>query len=359
MNILFVTAHPAQVHHFNALRIEMEKQGHHTYWLATNKDISQYLLRYYGITYQLLLRPDKSLLSKVKVFIQNFKLTYSVIKSEKIDFVVSRIYPPSVLAAFVRRIPQVGISDTEITGIYNTIFSKFVNAVVTGYSFRTNLVKNQIRFKGNVELFYLHPNRFIPNYPGSVLGIGQGERYAVIRFVSWDAYHDAGLAGGFSDENKIKLAAELSKYVKVFISSEKQLPSQLEPYRISIPLEKMHHVLAYADLFIGESATMASESVVLGTPAIYIDEIGRGYTDQEAQCGLLFMFSPQEQNAAIEKAVEILSPEFDRAAYKRKYEDYMSAQIDPTAWMAWFISNFPESKAKMINEPKSQNVFQV
>ena len=54
----------------------------------------------------------------------------------------------------------------------------------------------------------------------------------------------------------------------------------------------MHDVQAAAALFVGESATMASESVVLGTPSIYIDEVGRGYTDEEAREGLLWMFRP-------------------------------------------------------------------
>ena len=79
-------------------------------------------------------------------------------------------------------------------------------------------------------------------------------------------------------------------YSKYFRLSE--LPSDLEPYRIHIPIQRMHDVQAAAALFVGESATMASESVVLGTPAIYIDEVGRGYTDEEARHSLLWMFRP-------------------------------------------------------------------
>ena len=86
--------------------------------------------------------------------------------------------------------------------------------------------------------------------------------------------------------------------MRVFISSESELPADLEPYRIHIPIEQMHHVQAAAALFVGESATMASESVCLGTPAIYIDQVGRGYTDEEAREQLLPMFRPAPNRAA-------------------------------------------------------------
>ncbi len=36
-------------------------------------------------------------------------------------------------------------------------------------------------------------------------------------------------------------------------------------------------LLAYATLFIGEGATMASECAVLGTPAIYVNSLQLGY----------------------------------------------------------------------------------
>jgi predicted glycosyltransferase len=84
-----------------------------------------------------------------------------------------------------------------------------------------------------------------------------------------------------------------------FISSEAELPAALEPYRIHIPIEQMHHVQAAAALFVGESATMASESVCLATPAIYIDQVGRGYTDEEAREGLLWMFRPVANRGAL------------------------------------------------------------
>ena len=80
---------------------------------------------------------------------------------------------------------------------------------------------------------------------------------------------------GLNIQTKRKAVREFSKNAKVFISSEQDLPNELAPYKIPIPPEKMHDVLYFAHLLYGDSATMASESACLGTPAIYIDDIGR------------------------------------------------------------------------------------
>ena len=218
-----------------------------------------------------------------------------------------------------------------------------------------------------------------------MLGIEPNTRFAIVRFVKWDAWHDTQLVGGFTLEQKRELIARLQKHMRVFISSESELPADLEPYRIQIPIERMHGVQAAAALFVGESATMASESVCLGTPAIYIDEVGRGYTDEEARDGLLWMYRPVanrsmltiEENTknidknteniieskpknmkvepwwisggveeCIEKAEEIADAKFDSAAYAQRHKEWLASKIDCTAFLCYFIEHYPSSVAE-------------
>ena len=61
---------------------------------------------------------------------------------------------------------------------------------------------------------------------------------------------------------KRRIVKKISKYAKVFISSEGELPDELIKYKIHIKPEYMHHALSQASLFYGESATMAAESAV-------------------------------------------------------------------------------------------------
>ena len=366
MNILFVSGHPAQVHNFRNVRAELIKDGHKVFWLTTPKDIATNLLDVYGIPYEVLHKPNKGIVSKAWTLLRNVLWEMRYLRRNKIEVAITRTCPYTTIAAKLCGVKHIIIDDTEHAAEQVKVLSNRADAIVLPECFWFQLRKDEVRFPGNIELHYLHPKRFVPKMvtvSGEGLEVsglgGSGERYALVRFVKWDAWHDTQLIGGFSLEQKRELIKRLSKHLRVFISSESELPADLEPYRIHIPIERMHDVQAAAALFVGESATMASESVVLGTPAIYIDEVGRGYTDEEAREGLLWMFRPVPNRAmlkdgepawisggveeCIEKAEEIASAEFEAAAYAKRHKAWMATKIDCTAFLTWFIEQYPRS----------------
>lgn len=361
MNILIATGHPAQIHNFRCVKQVLEQHGHKVFWLSTNKDISLYLLDYYQIDYKLLKRPKRSFLSKIKNLYDNYVITQRFIKEQKIDFVISRINPAVVLSAFILNIKQIGLADTEASGIYDVIFSKLLGTVLTGKSFEKDFSpKKHIRFNGNIELFYLHPNRFVTTNESSydILGIKAKTPYIILRFVAWEAYHDVG-HHGFSEENKLKVVKAFSKYAKVFISSEKPLTPELVKYQIKIPFEKMHLVLKEATLFFGEGASMASESAMLGTPAIYVNDLWAGCTNEETDAGLLYSFKQDlnSQKLSIDKGIELLQMKNLKDLWEKKLSSFLSDKIDTTAFLVWFVENYPESKKIMKEDPNYQLRF--
>jgi predicted glycosyltransferase len=194
--------------------------------------------------------------------------------------------------AWLLRKPGINFQDTENAQLMLTLSLPFSRVYCTPHCFNRDLGKKHIRFKGYMELAYLHPRYFTPNESiFECLPIKRDEKYVVMRFVSWGASHDIGHKG-ISLKMKRKAVEQISSYARVLISSEGDLPEDLQSYRIDIPPERMHDALAYASLLYGESATMASECAVLGTPAIYLDNQGRGYTDeQEKKYGLVFNFT--------------------------------------------------------------------
>ncbi|HRR53411.1 MAG TPA: DUF354 domain-containing protein, partial [Bacteroidales bacterium] len=200
---------------------------------------------------------------------------------------------------------------------------------------------------------YLHPNVFTPNENVlKELGVEKNEKYALIRFVAWNATHDIGHRG-FSKETKIKLVTELSKYIKVFISSEGDLPEELKGFQIKIKPENMHNALYYAQLLVGESATMASECAMVGTPAIYINNSHFGSLDSQAEYGLVHLFSEDElaQEHAIQKAIEIVSKPDIKNEYRERAQKMLENKIDVTSFMIWFVENYPES-VKEVKSPE-------
>lgn len=383
MNILFVSGHPAQVHNFRLVREELIKDGHQVFWLTTPKDIATNLLDVYGIPYEVLHKPNKGIFSKAWTLLRNVLWEMRYLRRNKIDVAITRTCPYTTIATKLCGVKHIIIDDTEHAAEQVKVLSNRADAILLPECFWFQLRKDEIRFPGNIEVHYLHPKRFCPAPVWDLLGIEEGTRFAIVRFVKWDAWHDTQLVGGFSLEQKRELIKRLSKHLRVFISSESELPADLEPYRIQIPIERMHDVQAAAALFVGESATMASESVVLGTPAIYIDEVGRGYTDEEAWEGLLWMYRPvanrskltievtpknidkntdiqsSEKNQkngkvepwwisggveeCIEKAEEIADAKFDSAAYAKRHKEWLASKIDCTGFLTWFIERYPES----------------
>jgi predicted glycosyltransferase len=147
-------------------------------------------------------------------------------------------------------------------------------------------------------------------------------------------------------EKKRKAVEAFKKFANVFVSSEEPLPIDLKTYEIKIPPEKMHDVLFYAALIYGESATMASEGAVLGTPSIFVDRIGRGYTDElEQKYGLVFNFSNDliDQERSITKGIELLKTQNKENHWQIKRDALLSNSIDITAFMFWLIEKYPQS----------------
>lgn len=360
MNILIVTGHPAQIHNFRIVKKKLENNGHKVVWAATQKDISDYLLRKYDIEYTKLKRPKRNIFSKIGILFQNISIVFILIRRKQIDFVISRVNPSTVLAAWILRKQQIAIADTEVSGIYNAIFAKPLSSLLTSTSFERQLRKDQIRYQANIELFYLHPNYFEPDRKEAyrLLNIAEGTPYVIVRLVSWNAYHDKQT--GFSAVNKIRAVKEMSQYAKVFISAEgNSLPVELEEYRIKIPFEKIHIVLNEAVLFLGEGASMASECAMLGTYAINVAFAFPGSLKEEEKYGLLTNYGADEnsQITAISEAVKLLQNKKLKSETLEKRKRFLTDHIDPTAFFIWFIENYPKSKEIMKSNPDYQYIF--
>lgn len=60
----------------------------------------------------------------------------------------------------------------------------------------------------------------------------------------------------------------LSRYGRIFITSETVLDAKYDRYVLKMEPNLMHHLLSFATLFIGDSQSMCFEAGLLGTPYI-------------------------------------------------------------------------------------------
>lgn len=358
MRILIDIGHPAHVHYFrNLARIFIDK-GSKVLFTTRDKEVAIQLLDHYGFKYVNFGKPFRSRIGKVwGLFWFTWRLFIVALKFKPDFYLNASMY--SAIVAWILRKPHLSLEDT-----FNMeqvrLYMPFTSVVLTGSYPHPPLGRKEIRYDGFQELAYLHPKRFTPD-PQVIkaLGMGSGEKYVVLRFVSWDASHDFGHKG-ISKENKLKFVTEISRFAKVFISSEKELPSELDSYRLNVAPEKMHDVLASCSLLIGESFTMASECAVLGVPAIVIHNTRSFYlNDQEKKYGLVFNYSESEedQQKAISKAVELLKLPNIEAEWQRRRQVMLQAKIDPTAFFVWFVENYPQSEKILREDPEYQLKF--
>ena len=197
------------------------------------------------------------------------------------------------------------------------------------------------------ELYYLDKKHFEPN--AEILkryGIDYKEKYVLVRFISWKASHDFGISG-MNDGDKLDFVKNLSKYARVYISSETPLTGELEGYRLKIPFEYIHHVIYYAQIVISDGATMASEAVVLGTHAIRLSPIRCGtFIEQEERYHLLKWFTGADKiyfERALKYVIDMLESDKLWEMGKEKREILLNDMVDCNEY---FIREMDETLEK-------------
>jgi predicted glycosyltransferase len=344
MKILIDIGHPAHVHYFRNFIKIMKSKGHEFLIIARDRQYIFELLRAYGISFVSRGEGGRGASSKLWYLKKTSVKQYFRARRFKPDIFLDFGTIYSCAASMMLRKPHLVFEDTENADLYRMLYKPFVTKIFTPQCFEKDLGRKQIRFSGYMELCYLHKNYFTPD--ATVLdevGLEKGERFSIVRFVDWKAVHDIGYTG-LSCDDKILLVNELKKYGKVFVSSEIPLPDELEKFRLKIKPEQLHSLMHYSVLVLGESATMASEAVVMGTPAIFIDNVGRGYTtDLSKKYGNMYLYSPKHKNLneIIEKARQVLtSTDCKKNALKIR-DQIQKDSIDVTAFMVEKVLNTP------------------
>ena len=342
MRILVDLTHPGDVHFFRRA-IEIWRQRDHAVLItARRKDLTVDLLRRLGIEHEDLGAARSGLVGlSVELFARTYRLCRRV-REFRPDVMTTTAGTFIAQAGWLCRVPTVVFYDTENATLSNLITYPVCTAVVTPqcYYGRVPAAKHRT-YAGYQELAYTHPNSFSPDAQRLAdFGLSRDEPFIFVRLVSWGAAHDT-LDHGFTRvEEAIR---ELQQFGRVVISAEGPLPPGLAPYRITGPLEHVHHVLAFARLCIGESATMASESATLGTPAILVSTTGRGYTDdQERRYGLTYTFRDRRtaQRDGLAKAIEILSDVNSRDRWARKREQMLADMIDVSEYVVTLVESY-------------------
>lgn len=345
--------HPAHVHFFKNIINGLNARGHEVRIIARKKDVNLELLDIYKLKYEAIQYFSTSITGKMLDLLRSDLYLYQFAKKYKPDIMVAIGLPGITHIGKILEIPSIYFTDTEEANFANMIASPFADVVCTPKCFLKNFGKNHVKINGYKELAYLHPNYFRPD--PEVLdqfNLNDGP-YIITRLISWGAHHDIGLQGIQRREIFFK---KLENFGRLIISSEGGFGDTYSRDLQKIPPEKLHSLLAFASMYIGEGGTMAAESAILGTPAIHIEkdksgkptgETSGNFLELRDKYDLLYFYPDQEQ--ALEKALTILKNKNAKHEWKQKRDTLLKEKVDVTRWMIDFIEGYPESYRDYLN----------
>ncbi|HEU20238.1 MAG TPA: DUF354 domain-containing protein [Deltaproteobacteria bacterium] len=359
MKILIDIDHPAHVHFFKGTIRHLSDAGHEIMVVTRNKEMTLDLLEEYGFHYINIGDHKTGMAGKAFALLQFDYRIFRIARKFRPDLLVALGSPYLAHVSKLIRKPYISFWDTEDANLIIKLTSPFTDTICTPSCFLRDFGERQVRFEGYKELAYLHPEEFSPD--ASVLdelNLTVDDRFIIVRFISWAASHDVGLKGM---KNPVEVVKTLEQYGQVFISSERPPEPVLEKYLLHISPEKFHSLLAYASLYIGEGGTITTEAAVVGTPAIHIEANANGeatgttsgnFLELRDKYGLMYFYP--DQDAALEKAVQILENPHSKREWQQKKERLLADKINVSAWMTDFITNYPESCHNYQNERDSQ-----
>jgi len=336
---------PADVHTWRYVICALKDKGHEVTILARDYEGTVELLDKYGFKF----RPFNAIGPK---YLKIFEIVPRIWKGWKL----SKEFNPDIIAGFgvdaaftgaLCRKPSIVFTDSEPLPVQHFLTKLLTTAILTPSCFRKDLGKKQVRLASYKEYAYLHPNYFRPDSSiYNELGISATEKYVVLRFNAFDAFHDIGKQG-FSLADKHCLVRELEKHCRVFISDEGSLPQDLECYKLPIPYERIHHALYFAQLVVSDTQTLTAEAAILGTPAIRCNNfVGTNdmgnFIELEQKYGLIYCF--RDSKKAIQKAVELASRPDLKQEWAIKSQRLLADKIDVTQFIASFIEDLAEGR---------------
>lgn len=357
MKVLILLNHPAHYYVFKYTVINLKKVGFETMYLIREKDILEKLLQSEGVAYIKINEKRKRNANAISV------ISNGIIELLKQDFNLLRFvikWKPDLMIGTDTAITHVGKlllipsfvfneDDYEI----NKLFCK------SSYPLATKIISPQtcsvgtylskkVAYNGIQKMAYLHPLYFTPDYNKISDYVTGHERYFIIRLVSLTSGHDIeGKHSGLNEDLVDRIIKKLEPLGKIIISSEGVANSKYEKYILNIDANKMHHLLAFADIFIGDSQTMCAEAGLLATPFIrFNDFVGKiEYLNEiENKYRLGYGVKTSNPEQLIECIDKILEISGFKEVWKDRREKIFNEKIDSTQWYTDYIINYLAKK---------------
>ncbi|NMC75901.1 MAG: DUF354 domain-containing protein [Candidatus Methanofastidiosa archaeon] len=363
MRYLFYLVHPAKFQFHKEQIKKLKKDGHTVDIVINSKDILEELLKeenwqFYNIFPEG--RKIKGLHVYIAAFISIFRTIYRLLKftkGKKYDLFIGDLL---TILGRIKGVPSLYPTDDVIRQVpEQSIFLFTCKHIIAPTITDLGIFnKKKINYDGYKALAHLHPNCFSPNFDFLDLA-SIGNKLFLIRCTGFGATHDLGRKG-IDNEVLNEIIGLLENKGDIIISSERVLPDHLEKYKFKGNKNKIHHLMAIADIFIGDSTTMCTEAALLGTPVVEYDtywyEIEQ-MLELQYKYEMIHLFQPPALELMLEKISEIVNSDSSKAMAIRKKDAFIQEKIDVSEFLVWFMENYPKSYNEYKKNPFIQYKF--
>ncbi len=357
-------SHPAHFHMFRYTIENLQRDGHEAISIIRPKDVLEQLCQNAGLqVYKVKNRPKKWGMFGLAIFlIEKVFEVWRIARKERPDLLIGS---DGVLAIVGKLIKKPSFEcfedDAEAIALYARLFFPFYTGLICPECCSAGKwTHKKTGYQSYHELGYLHPHQFSPDRAKvEQYGIDTQHPYTLIRFAQLTAHHDVGIHG-INTEIAQHVIDLLKPYGAIYITSERPLEPQFEPFRIHINPLDMHHVMAFASLYIGDSQTMAAEAGVLGTPFVRLNDfVGRlSYLNElERSYYLGFGHKTDDVEGFYESIRKWLAIPDRKLLCQERREKMLSEKIDYARFLTWFIESYPDSVSIMREDPGYQWKF--
>lgn len=363
MNIAVFCGHPAHYHYYKYTAQQLAAEGHSVFFIIKEKDVLRQLLDGDGQSYTVIgKRRGNGKWAMLKALVSSEWLMVRALKRQHIDVLMGCPLSFSARIFTKTKVVSLGEDDAAIVPMYAKMVYPFSHVILSPKECDNGKWnKKTVHYDGYMKLAYLHPSRFQPSMEKvAENGVDMSRPYFLLRFASLHAHHDKGI-GGFSTEVAQRVIEMLKPHGNVYITSERPLEPQFEPYRLHGSPNDIHHIMAYASIYLGDSQSMAVEAAMLGVPSLRFNDFAGKIGVLEAlehTYGLTCAIKSSEPQKLYDKLEEWLRTDNLRETFQQRRQKMLAEKIDVTAFYTWFIEQYPESVRMMKENPDCQFRFQ-
>ena len=363
MKIFIYLGHPAHFHLYKNVIANLIGKRHEVTIFIKKKDVLETLLQESGLPYHNILaegRKDSKIGMLCGILKRAWKL-WRFCNKYNPDLLTGTSVENSFVGK-LKGIPviNVGEDDAGAVPLYAKIAYPWASTILAPAVCDCGKWNHKaVKYNSYQELAYLHPNHFTPRKEIVKKYFSPDKPYFILRFVKLSANHDKGIKG-LNTRVAEKIIQMLRPYGDVYITSERELEPQFEPYRIAIRPIDMLDVMAFAQIYIGDSQTMAAEAGVLGVPFIrFNDFVGRiGYLSELEQVYRLgYGIKSDEEDKLYATLTDLLNMQDRKNIFLHRKNKMLAEKIDYARFLTWFLENYPKSKRIMRTDPSFQYKF--